>query len=91
MLATVYGPREVEVRARAKHDEALVTCEYSMATFSTGERRKGSSGGNARDRRSKEISLVIKKTFEGVILTDLFPHSQIDIYVQVLQVRTRLR
>ena len=36
-------------------------------------------------RRSVEISLAMKGIFEAVILTQLFPHSVIDIYVQVLQ------
>lgn len=25
------------------------------------------------------------KTFESVLLTDLFPHSRVDVYIQVLQ------
>ncbi|TKY61294.1 Exosome complex component RRP41 [Spatholobus suberectus] len=37
------------------------------------------------DRRSTEISLVIRQTMEACILTHLLPRSQIDIYVQVLQ------
>lgn len=52
-----------------------------MAPFSTGERKKKSKG----DRRSQEISLVLRQTFESVIMMHLFPRSSIDIYVQVLQ------
>jgi ribonuclease PH len=37
------------------------------------------------NRRSTEISLVIKQTFEAAIITTLLPRSQIDIFVQVLQ------
>ena len=37
------------------------------------------------DRRSTEISLALKQTFEVVVMRELFPHSKIDIYVQVLQ------
>lgn len=36
-------------------------------------------------RRSIEASLALKGIFEEAILTDLFPQSMIDIYVQVLQ------
>ena len=32
-----------------------------------------------------EISLALKKSFEAAILSELFPHSKIDIYIQVLQ------
>lgn len=31
------------------------------------------------------MSLTLKEIFEAVVLTELFPHSVIDIYVQVLQ------
>eukprot|EP01125_Pyxidicula_operculata_P009606 TRINITY_DN3156_c0_g2_i1.p1 TRINITY_DN3156_c0_g2~~TRINITY_DN3156_c0_g2_i1.p1 ORF type:complete len:245 (-),score=31.12 TRINITY_DN3156_c0_g2_i1:600-1334(-) len=80
ILAAVYGPREVS-RKFQKAQEAVINCEYSMYTSSTGERKKQSKG----DRRSVEISLIIKQVFEEAIMTDLCPHSQIDIYVQVLQ------
>ena len=36
-------------------------------------------------RKSVEISLALKQTFEAVIMRELYPHSKIDIYVQVLQ------
>ena len=40
VLAAVYGPREAPMRSDALHDRALVRCEFSMASFSTGERRR---------------------------------------------------
>jgi len=36
-------------------------------------------------RRSTEFSNAIKQTFEAAVLVELFPRSQIDIYVQILQ------
>lgn len=45
------------------------------------ERKKAAKG----DRRTKELGLVIKQTFEAAILTHLYPRSQISIYVQVLK------
>ncbi|KAJ8041666.1 Exosome complex component RRP41 [Holothuria leucospilota] len=81
-LATVYGPHEVTGnRSKIEHDKVLINCQYSMATFSTGERRSRSTG----DRKSQEMQLHLKKTFEAAILTQLYPRSQIDIYVQILQ------
>ncbi|XP_059251324.1 exosome complex component RRP41 isoform X2 [Mustela nigripes] len=68
-------------RARALPDRALVNCQYSSATFSTGERKRRPHG----DRKSCEMSLQLRQTFEAAILTQLHPRSQIDIYVQVLQ------
>ncbi|RYR21088.1 hypothetical protein Ahy_B03g066333 isoform A [Arachis hypogaea] len=99
VVAAVYGPREVQNRSQQMSDQALVKnnfflikllcilclgsirCEYSMANFSTGDRKRKPKG----DRRSTEISMVIRQTMEACIMTHLMPRSQIDIYVQVLQ------
>ncbi|NXS63625.1 EXOS4 protein, partial [Brachypteracias leptosomus] len=81
-LAVVYGPHEMRgSRSKALPDRALVNCQYSMATFSTGERRRRPHG----DRQAGELALHLRQTFEAAILTDLYPRSQIDIYVQILQ------
>ncbi|KVH97290.1 Exoribonuclease, phosphorolytic domain 1 [Cynara cardunculus var. scolymus] len=81
VIAAVYGPREVQHRSQMVNDKALIRCEYTMANFSTGDRTRKPKG----DRRSTEISLVIRQTMEACILTHLMPRSQIDIFVQVLQ------
>jgi len=52
-----------------------------MAPFSTTERKKKTKG----DRRATEIALIIRQTFESAIMTSLFPRSQIDIFVQIIQ------
>ncbi|XP_078541638.1 exosome complex component RRP41 [Lissotriton helveticus] len=81
-LAVVYGPHEVRgSRSKTLHDKAVVNCQFSMATFSTAERKRRPHG----DRRSSEMTLHLKQTFEAAILTQLYPRSQIDIYVQILQ------
>jgi exosome complex component RRP41 len=81
ILAGVYGPRECIPR----HDQSLyrsvVRCRYNMAPFS-GMEEHGRSGPN---RRSKELSKVIKEVFENVIISENFPKTQIDIFVEVLQ------
>merc|ERR1712013_508615 len=53
-----------------------------MAVFSTGERKRRPRG----DRKSMEMSQHLKQTFEATIKVGLFPRSQIDIFVEVLQV-----
>lgn len=50
-----------------------------MATFSTAERKRRPHG----DRKSTEMSLHLKQTFEAAVMTQLYPRSQIDIYVKV--------
>uniref|UniRef100_A0A4W5QZ34 Exosome complex component RRP41 n=1 Tax=Hucho hucho TaxID=62062 RepID=A0A4W5QZ34_9TELE len=78
-LAVVYGSHED--RAARLHDRAVINCQYSMATFSTAERKRRPHG----DRKSTEMSLHLKQTFEAAVLTNLYPRSQIDIYVKILQ------
>eukprot|EP00879_Flechtneria_rotunda_P003558 GHRR01003792.1.p1 GENE.GHRR01003792.1~~GHRR01003792.1.p1 ORF type:complete len:250 (+),score=66.73 GHRR01003792.1:129-878(+) len=81
VLASVFGPREVENRSEMQQDKAIVKCEYAMAAFSTGERRRRGK----TDRRSTELSKVIRNTLEQTICLELLPRSQIDVCVQVLQ------
>ena len=44
-----------------------------------GERRRRGK----QDRRSTEISMLIRRVLEDTILVELMPRSQIDVYVQV--------
>ncbi|KAF6134503.1 hypothetical protein GIB67_028524 [Kingdonia uniflora] len=78
VIAAVYGPREVQNRSQKINDKALVRYEYSMANFCTGDRMRKRKG----DRRSTEISLVIRQTMKACKLTHLMPRSHIDIFVQ---------
>ncbi|XP_011675340.2 exosome complex component RRP41 [Strongylocentrotus purpuratus] len=81
-LATVYGPHEVlGGKGKPLHDKVIINCQYSMATFSTNERKNRPQG----DRKSTEMSLHLQRTFEATIQTHLYPRSQIDIFVQILQ------
>ena len=79
VMASVYGPHEMVNKSKAKHDRAVINCQYSTATFSSNERKNRPKG----DKRSTERSLTIEKIFGSAILTSLYPRSQIDIFVQV--------
>lgn len=81
ILAGVYGPRECIPRHDQSLYRAVVRCRYNMAPFS-GAEEHGRSGPN---RRSKELSKVIKEAFENVIISENFPKTQIDIFLEVLQ------
>ncbi len=81
ILATVHGPSEPKLRSNIYFDRVFINCEYSVATFSTTERRRQSKG----DRQTSDISSVMKQAFEAAIITSLYPRSQIDIFVHVLQ------
>jgi len=80
VIASIYGPQSVQQRFKMENDRCIVECEFTESSFSRSERRKFSKG----NRKSKEAALSIKKTFESVILTHLYPRTQINIFVQVL-------
>jgi exosome complex component RRP41 len=81
ILAGVYGPSECVPRHEQSLYRAVVRCRYNMAPFS-GMEEHGRSGPS---RRSKELSKVIKESFENVIISENFPKTQIEIFVEVLQ------
>lgn len=82
VLAAVYGPHEIRgSKSKVQYDKVLVNCQYSMATFSTGDRKRRPRG----DRKSQEMTIYLQQTFNAAIMTSLYPRSQIDIFVEVLQ------
>ncbi|KAI1290363.1 Exosome complex component RRP41 [Halotydeus destructor] len=83
VLAAVYGPHEVRSGSKARpiHDRAFINCQFSQAVFSTSSRKQRQRG----DFKALEITAVIKDVYETSILTQTYPHSQIDIYLEVLQ------
>eukprot|EP00644_Phytophthora_capsici_P015688 jgi/Phyca11/121575/e_gw1.44.37.1 len=80
VVAVVYGPRELRNAASNTQPRASVNCEFTQAAFATSERKPQRSG----DRKKLEMSLAVKQIFEACIQTQLYPRSQIDIFVQVL-------
>jgi len=77
----VFGPREPRLRSQSLHDRLFVNVEVSIAPFSSSERRTRGRG----DKRIMELAAAIKNTFDPVVQKHLYPRSELDIYVQVLQ------
>ena len=80
ILAAVFGPREAHPKHIALADRAVVRCRYHMAPFSTDERKSP-----APSRRELELSKVIRESLEPSIMSEYFPRSTIDIFIEVLQ------
>ena len=80
ILAAVFGPREAHPKHIALADRAVVRCRYHMAPFSTDERKSP-----APSRRELELSKVIREALEPSIMSEYFPRSSIDIFIEVLQ------
>ncbi|KAL0132658.1 hypothetical protein PUN28_000426 [Cardiocondyla obscurior] len=84
ILATVYGPHQSRSSASRNNTKAVVNCQYSMAVFSftSGERKRRPRG----DWKSQERSVQLRHAMEAIIHLELYPRSQIDVFVEVLQV-----
>lgn len=80
VLAAVYGPHQAQSK-KLDINEVVINCQYSMAVFSTAERKNRPRG----DRKSQEITLYLRQALRAAIKTELYPRSQIDVYVEVLQ------
>ncbi|CAK0825864.1 unnamed protein product [Prorocentrum cordatum] len=81
VIAYVYGPMDAKPRAQANHDRASLSCVLSTAAF--GAPARASRPG--RDRLSQERSLWIQQTLESAVPLEMYPRSQIRVFVQVLQ------
>ncbi|MCE4614882.1 MAG: exosome complex exonuclease Rrp41 [Desulfurococcales archaeon] len=80
VLAAVYGPREPIQKYMVLPDRAVLRVRYHMAPFSTGERKSP-----APSRREIELSKVIREALEPVVITELYPRTMIDLFIEVLQ------
>jgi exosome complex component RRP41 len=80
ILAAVYGPKEMHPRHLQQSDVAVLRCRYNMAPFSVEERKRPGP-----DRRSMEISKVIREALEPVLFLYLYPRAVIDVFIEILQ------
>ncbi len=79
-IAGVYGPRKVFPRHDEEAERAVLRTKYNMAPFSTETRSRPGI-----NRRSTEISLVIREALTPVIFLNEFPKTAIDLHIEVLQ------
>lgn len=80
IIVGVYGPREAHPKHIARSDRAVLRCRYHMAPFSTDERKSP-----APSRREMEISKVTRESLETTVLSEYFPRTSIDLFIEVLQ------
>jgi len=79
VVAAVYGPREPTLRHVISPYRAVLRCRYHMAPFSTDDRKSP-----APSRREIELSKVIRESLEPVVMTELYPRTSIDIFMEVI-------
>ncbi len=80
VLASVYGPRALFPKYLQEHETGILRCRYSMAPFSVDERKSP-----APDRRSIELSKVIRLALEPAIFLEDFPKTVVDVYLEVIE------
>ncbi len=80
IMVGVYGPREAHPKHIALSDRAVLRCRYHMAPFSVEERKSP-----APSRREQEISKVIREALEPSVMSEFYPRTTIDIFIEVLQ------
>ncbi|ASJ09879.1 exonuclease [Thermococcus sp. P6] len=80
VLAAVYGPREIHPKHLQRLDRAILRVRYNMAPFSVEERKKPGP-----DRRSVEISKVLRGALEPALILEMFPRTAIDVFIEILQ------
>jgi exosome complex component RRP41 len=80
IIAAVYGPREAHPKHIALPDRAVIKCRYHMAPFSVEERKSP-----APSRRELELSKVIRESLEASVMSEAYPRTSIDIFIEILQ------
>jgi exosome complex component RRP41 len=80
VVASVYGPRALYPRYLQESETGILRCRYNMAPFSVDDRKSPGP-----DRRSIELSKVIRLALEPAIFLEDFPKATIDVFVEILQ------
>jgi exosome complex component RRP41 len=80
IMVGVYGPREIHPKHMVLADRAAIRCRYRMAPFSVEERKNP-----APSRREIEISKVIREALEPSVMSEYYPRTVIDVFIEALQ------
>lgn len=78
-IAAVYGPKELLPKFLQDDKKATVRVRYNMAAFSTDSRKSPGP-----DRRSIEISKVLKDAIENTVFVEDYPRAAIDCYAEII-------
>lgn len=80
-LASVFGPRDLHPKFMQNPSTAILRVHYNMMPFS-GHGNRVRPGGN---RRSKELSMVIRNALLPVLNLKDFPNSVVDVFIEFPQ------
>jgi len=80
VIAGVYGPHILHPKHLQNVEKCTVRVRYGMAPFSVDERKPPGP-----DRRSIELSKVIRIALEPALFLEDFPRTGLDVYVEIIQ------
>ncbi len=79
-VSSTYGPRELFPRFMQESDTGILRTRYNMAPFSVDDRKSPGT-----DRRSTEISKVMRLALEPSLMLEDFPKSTVDVFAEIIQ------
>lgn len=82
IITLVNGPQEPKLRSQMNVNQATLSVAVNITRFSKIERSKSS---HKNERRVLEMQTALVRTFEKNVMLHLYPRTQIDIQIHVLQ------
>ena len=77
----VSGPVEPKKHSDQLGKKGIITVHVATSAFSGNEHRKR----RLNDRKTVEIESIVRKTFEGVVFLELYPRSEINVTIHILE------
>jgi len=86
VICGVYGPREIPRRSDFSMKSGILACKLEQAPFSNPKRvGRSRQQQEAQESEAREISSSIKEALEATVCMHLYPKTQIDVFVTVLE------
>ncbi|CUS24540.1 LAQU0S17e01244g1_1 [Lachancea quebecensis] len=82
VITLVTGPQEPKLRSQMNVNKATISVALNITRFSKIERSKSS---HKNERRVLEMQTALVRTFEKNVMLHLYPRTQIEIQIHVLQ------
>jgi exosome complex component RRP41 len=79
-IAAVHGPKALFPKFLQESTTGTLRCRYNMAPFSVDERKAP-----GHDRRSTELSKVIRLALEPAIFLEEYPRAGIYVFIEMIQ------
>ncbi len=79
-IAAVHGPRDLYPKFLQESGTGIARVKYTMLPFSVDDRKSP-----GRDRRSTELSKVMRLALGASMMLEDFPKSVVDIFIDVIQ------